>query len=284
MKSYDTDDFLEDIRNMTGHLEEAGLERAIVVDLTREEIGVPVVRVIVPGLEISAVDSERVGGRVKNAKMPNVVVFLGPSLPEAEAREILDADYRPPAKRGDLFKAAKDGAEVICLIDGVFFQECSVAHKEVLYALDNGVKVIGASSMGALRASELDVYGMEGVGEIYEAYRRKELVSDDEVALMFDPYTFEPLSEPLINIRHNLKIAVKEGVLDEECSLALLQEAMSLYFPDRTYDRIINACKGRVAEELLERFKSFIDTERSDLKKEDAIRAIRRAGELADEA
>jgi hypothetical protein len=58
---------------------------------------------------------------------------------------------------------------------------------------------------------------------------------------------------------------------------------MSLYFPERTYDRIINACKGQVSEDLLERFKSFIDTERSDLKKEDAIRAIRRARELADE-
>lgn len=216
--------------------------------------------------------------------VPKVVVFLGPSLPEAEAREILDADYRPPARRGDVYKAAKDGAEVICLIDGVFFQDCSVAHKEVLYALDSGVKVIGASSMGALRASELDVYGMEGMGEIYEAYRRKELVSDDEVALMFDPYTFEPLSEPLINIRHNLKIAVKKGVLDEESSLAMLQEAVSLYFPERTYDKIINACKGRVAEEMLGRFKTFIDTERSDLKKDDAIRAIRRAGELADES
>ena len=219
-------------------------------------------------------------------RMQKIVVFLGPSLPEAEAREILDVDveYLPPAKRGDLFRAARDGAEVICLIDGVFFQDCSVAHKEVLYALDHGVKVIGASSMGALRASELDVYGMEGVGEIYEAYRRKELVSDDEVALMFDPYTFEPLSEPLVNIRHNLKIATKEGVLDLEGSTALLQEAISLYFPDRTYDRIINACKDRVGEELLERFKTFIDSERSDLKKEDAIRAIRRAGDLAGEA
>lgn len=213
-----------------------------------------------------------------------VVVFLGPSLPEAEAREILDADYRPPAKRGDLFKAAKDGAEVICLIDGVFFQDCSVAHKEVLYALDQGVKVIGASSMGALRASELDVYGMEGVGEIYEAYKSGELVSDDEVALMFDPYTFEPLSEPLVNIRHNLKIALREGVLDEESRQVLLQEAMSLYFPERTYDKIISACKGRVTEEILGRFKSFIDTERSDLKKEDATKAIRRAREMADES
>jgi hypothetical protein len=216
--------------------------------------------------------------------VPKVVVFLGPSLPEAEAREILDADYRPPAKRGDLFRAAKEGAEVICLIDGVFFQDCSVAHKEVLYALDSGVKVIGASSMGALRASELDVYGMQGVGEIYEAYKRGELESDDEVALIFDPYNFEPLSEPLVNIRHNLKIAVKRGVIDQESSLVLLQESVSLYFPERTYDRIINACKSRVDEKMLERFKSFIDTERSDLKKEDAIRAIRRAREMVDKA
>jgi putative methanogenesis marker protein 1 len=66
--SYDSNDFLQDIRYMTSRLQEAGLDRAIVVDLTREEIGVPVVRVIVPGLEISAVDSERVGSRVKNAK------------------------------------------------------------------------------------------------------------------------------------------------------------------------------------------------------------------------
>jgi ribosomal protein S12 methylthiotransferase accessory factor len=68
MKSYDSNDFLEDIKYMAGRLEEAGMDRVIVVDLTREEIGVPVVRVIVPGLEISAVDSERVGERVKYAK------------------------------------------------------------------------------------------------------------------------------------------------------------------------------------------------------------------------
>jgi putative methanogenesis marker protein 1 len=68
IESYDSNDFLEDIRHITGRLEEAGLDRAIVVNLTREEIGVPVVRVIVPGLEISAVDSERAGMRVKNAK------------------------------------------------------------------------------------------------------------------------------------------------------------------------------------------------------------------------
>ncbi|MCJ7444571.1 MAG: YcaO-related McrA-glycine thioamidation protein [Methanotrichaceae archaeon] len=66
--SYDSDDFLDDINHMISILENSGLDRVIVVDLSREEISVPVVRVIVPGLEISAVDSERIGLRCRNAK------------------------------------------------------------------------------------------------------------------------------------------------------------------------------------------------------------------------
>lgn len=63
IRSQDSEDFLDDIRLMLKRLKEAGMERAIVVDLTREEIGVPVVRVIVPGLEMSAVDPDRRGHR-----------------------------------------------------------------------------------------------------------------------------------------------------------------------------------------------------------------------------
>jgi thioglycine synthase len=66
--SFESDDFLLDIKYMLGKLEEAGLHQAAVVDLTREEIGIPVVRIIVPGLEMSAVDPERVGKRSRNAR------------------------------------------------------------------------------------------------------------------------------------------------------------------------------------------------------------------------
>jgi ribosomal protein S12 methylthiotransferase accessory factor len=66
--SSDTDDFLKDIQNIIAALEKQGLDRVIVVDLTREEIGIPVVRVIVPGLEVFAMDPERRGERVKHAK------------------------------------------------------------------------------------------------------------------------------------------------------------------------------------------------------------------------
>ncbi|MCX6668427.1 MAG: TfuA-related McrA-glycine thioamidation protein [Methanothrix sp.] len=215
--------------------------------------------------------------------MPETVVFLGPSLPRDRAEQILKAEYRPPAKRGDIYRAAKEGAKIICLIDGVFFQDCSVAHKEVLFALERGARVLGASSMGALRASELDVYGMEGVGEIFRAYKRGDLVSDDEVALIFDPFTWEPCSEPLVNIRFNLELALQKGIIDIPAKDVLFQSAQSLYFPERTYERMMKAAKGRVLAETLQRFREFIDNERRDLKMEDALQALQRAKEIANE-
>jgi hypothetical protein len=216
--------------------------------------------------------------------MPEIVVFLGPSLPRDKAEQIIQADFRPPAKRGDLFKAAKDGADIICLIDGVFFQDCSVAHKEILYALEHGIRVIGASSMGALRASELDVFGMEGVGEIYQAYKRGRLVSDDEVALIFEPFTWEPRSEPLVNIRFNLDNAWQRGIIDTATRDRLFRCAESFYFPERTYERMMQAAEGRVAAEMLQRFREFINTERRDFKMEDAIKALQRVKAIANES
>ncbi len=68
IQSSDTDDFLADIRNIIESLRKQGMDRVIVVDLTREEIGIPVVRVIVPGLEVFAMDPERRGERVNHAQ------------------------------------------------------------------------------------------------------------------------------------------------------------------------------------------------------------------------
>jgi hypothetical protein len=215
--------------------------------------------------------------------LPGTVVFLGPSLPVDRALQILKADYRPPARRGDIYQAAESGASVICLIDGVFFQDCSVAHKEVLYALEKGCRVLGASSMGALRAAELDVYGMEGVGEIYMAYKRGDLVSDDEVALIFDPFTLQPLSEPLVNIRHNLRLACCQGMIDRNTEEALLKIASELYFPDRSYKEIMEKAKGQLPAREMQQLEAFLERERRDLKMEDAILVLRRAKEITEE-
>ncbi len=213
--------------------------------------------------------------------MHDVVVFLGPSLDKASAREILDAVYLPPARRGDIPAAVDAGARIIGLIDGVFFQDCAVAHREVLAALRAGVRVIGASSMGALRAAELDTLGMEGVGEVYRAYRDGRLVADDEVALIFDPESYTPLSEPLVNIRATLQRAVECGVVDADAARVLLEKGRALYFPERTYQALADAAEPEIGSEAAARFLAFADEHAVDRKREDAVAALTFIREIA---
>lgn len=65
-------------------------------------------------------------------------------------------------------------------------------HKELVFALLEGVLVIGAASMGALRAAELYRYGAFGVGQVFEMYKAGE-EDDSLVAMTYDEETFRPL-------------------------------------------------------------------------------------------
>jgi hypothetical protein len=206
--------------------------------------------------------------------MPRIIVFLGPSLEQEEAAGILPAEYRPPAKRGDLLRAVQDGAAIIGLIDGVFHQESAVAHREILAAIKNGVKVIGSSSMGALRAAEMDTLGMTGIGEVYRLYKSGELVSDDEVALVFDPETGIALSEPLVNIRFTLEEAERQGILAPQDHAAILAAAQSVFYPQRTYAKIAAAAEGAVPAGTRERFLAWVKDHAVDQKRKDAVAAL----------
>ncbi|MEN6340930.1 MAG: TfuA-related McrA-glycine thioamidation protein [Methanospirillum sp.] len=208
--------------------------------------------------------------------MPGCIVFLGPSCDEAAARAILPgAEFRPPAARGDIEQAAAEGARLIVLIDGVFLQDCAVGHREVLGVLRAGVTVIGASSMGALRAAELDGLGMVGIGEVYRRFRAGELESDDEVALVYDPESGYALSEPLVNIRATLEGAVAEGALSPTDAAAVIEAAQALYFPERTWPAILRrAAVGDAVREAIARRPPI------DLKRADAIAALEYARDL----
>ncbi len=63
LSGFSTEDIKEDIELTLSLLRKRGFERVIVVDLTRKELGVPTVRVIVPGLEVFGMDPTRVGER-----------------------------------------------------------------------------------------------------------------------------------------------------------------------------------------------------------------------------
>jgi ribosomal protein S12 methylthiotransferase accessory factor len=63
--SLSTDSFEGDLRLLLAALEKAGLTSAIVVDLSRPEVGIPVVKVIVPGLEVMPDPEAQPGARVQ---------------------------------------------------------------------------------------------------------------------------------------------------------------------------------------------------------------------------
>ena len=70
MKNLSTPYVLDDIEVVLGKLMERGFEMVIAADLTRPELDIPVVRMIVPGLEVSTMDPEREGWRAHGVWPP----------------------------------------------------------------------------------------------------------------------------------------------------------------------------------------------------------------------
>ena len=206
--------------------------------------------------------------------MRRPIVFLGPSLSLADARAVLDADYRPPVRRGDVLTAAEERPALIGVIDGVFLATLPPSPMEVLRALQTGVPILGAASLGALRAVELEPFGMIGVGRIFQMYRRRQLTADDEVALVFAPDDFRPQSEPLVNMRFALAAARRAGVIDDRQRRQLLRLAQATYFPERSWPRLWTDAAPVVPSGVLERLRPFVNGGDFNLKRADALRLL----------
>ncbi len=136
-------------------------------------------------------------------------VFLGPSLSLDEAKQLCpSAIFLPPARCGDILEVLKLAPSHLLLIDGFFEAVPAVWHKEILFVMTKNVIVMGASSMGALRASELHPFGMQGLGQVAEWYSDGTITRDDEVAVLHlnAEHHYSSLTEPLVNIRSTLNV------------------------------------------------------------------------------
>ncbi len=209
----------------------------------------------------------------------DLIVFVGPSLPEAEALALAPCRVLPPARQGDIWRALTLRPRAIALVDGVFEAQPSVWHHEVLAALDAGVAVFGGASMGALRAAELAPHGMVGVGAIFEAYQRGELVDDAEVALLHADaeHGFRALSVPLVNVRHVARLAEAARVLSPAESQALVAAAGELFYQDRVWPRVLEALGEAWSATTRERWKAWAAGGLGDLKREDARACLQAA-------
>ncbi len=212
-----------------------------------------------------------------------IIVFTGPTIAPADARKELDAIYLPPVSQGDLYRAAIKRPRAIGIIDGYFDAVPSVWHKEILWAMSQGIHVFGSSSMGALRAAELWRFGMVGVGRIFEEYRDGVIEDDDEVALLHAPaeYGYLGFSEPLANIRHTLASAAEAGVITEVAAGRIANLARELFYPERTYDRILErAEEAGVADGEIAALRAWLPEGAINRKREDALEMLRAMGEF----
>jgi hypothetical protein len=174
---------------------------------------------------------------------PSTIVFVGPTLPASDVTRLLPgAIVAPPVAFGDVLRLAqargKARPQRIAIIDGYFERMAAVWHKEIVLALERGIEVWGAASMGALRAAELAACGMLGVGAVYEAFASGALIADDEVAVAHLPgeHGYRAVSDALVNLREG--IATAPG-LTAPTRTRLIELARTRFYRERTWATLI---------------------------------------------
>ncbi|ASQ03558.1 TfuA domain-containing protein [Sinorhizobium meliloti WSM1022] len=212
-----------------------------------------------------------------------ILVFLGPTLRLSEAEKVLDAIYLQPAAQGDVLLAAHAfRPRAMILIDGQFEDRPAVRHKEILWAMAQGIVIIGAGSMGALRAAELDAFGMIGVGLIYRWYRRfgrgplSSPVPDDAVAVHSGPpeLGFLPLTDALVDLQRTFSAWSRLGAVSPSERDRLTTFARNMNFRERSLSAVLQAA-GWAQERSRELRQQMIGQKRHD-----AILALQQAPTL----
>ncbi|MFM6129988.1 MAG: TfuA-like protein, partial [Sphaerospermopsis kisseleviana] len=193
-----------------------------------------------------------------------IIIFLGPSLSLDRATAILPSgEFRGPIKRGDLDHIASDA--VVGIIDGLFDQNLAISPGEIREAIYQGISIYGAASMGALRAAEIP--RVNGVGRIFEMYRTGTIERDDEVAVLINPDTLEPLTEALVNIRFAVERLVRTGTINRSDGSEIINTSIRLHYTERTYKKILSESRlaaNKDVNDLIRLLKTF------NLKRDDA--------------
>lgn len=206
-------------------------------------------------------------------------VFVGPSVEFHQFESYAGmVEFHPPAKHGSLFSLSLTEHDAILIIDGVYQQSEPLRHKEILDVLSRGIRVIGASSMGALRAAELDIYGMEGFGTVYEWYRKGRLTSDADVAVThenFAPYL--ATSVPIVNVVWACDVLVSEGYITHLQREQVLWLANNVYYVERSRQYFIGLVVSDIPSlscECINRLHALLGNDQS-IKAQDATLAIK---------
>ena len=106
--------------------------------------------------------------------------------------------------------------------------------------------MFGAASMGALRAVELEAYGMHGSGWVFDAFRAGALEDDEEVAVLHGPAEtgFVPVSDAMVNIRATIAAALRAGVIEGGEAETLVRMAKRTFYKERSWSTLLSDAGG----------------------------------------
>ncbi|MEO8705209.1 MAG: TfuA-like protein [Kofleriaceae bacterium] len=202
-----------------------------------------------------------------------IVLFTGPTLPASEVPALPELRVLPPVAQGDVYRVARERPWGIGIVDGYFEHVPAVWHKEILWAMAQGVHVFGAASIGALRAAELADFGMVGVGKIFEHYRDGALTADDEVAVthLSAEHGYRRVSEALVDIRATLAAAVAAERCSPVVAGRVIAHAEAMFYADRTWPKVLAAARTGGEVDALE---AWLGTGRVDQKRRDAVALV----------
>lgn len=166
------------------------------------------------------------------------ILFAGPSLNET-SRALIEAEglqLASPVKKGDIAILLNQGYRgTLIIVDGLFYTQLAVRHLEIRKALEQGCRIFGLSSMGAIRAYEMRFMGMQGYGKVYEKFLEWDDFQDDEVSLLHGPEPdYFPVSEPLVHFRMCMEFWIKSGKIAPDEASIVLQKLKQMFFGDRT--------------------------------------------------
>ena len=201
------------------------------------------------------------------------IVFVGPSLPCRPQGDLPNVAIVKPIRRGD-FTIYGESFDTFVIIDGEFGQSLAVSPKEILGALDRGKRVLGAASMGALRASELDRFGMRGIGWVYERFRSAVVRRDDDVAMTYSPRDFTAWTVPFVNVAYWSEMLLAARTSSSKEVRRIAKVSRSFYFADRTEDALLAALENELGASRVAELLSGFGGSIPDVKRLDARRAI----------
>lgn len=205
------------------------------------------------------------------ASAPRPLVFGGPSLSMVPPQLLTGFEVRPPIKRGELTALQGEPPRTVLVVDGLFGGSMAVTPLECRQLLSLGWRLLGCSSIGALRASELWSAGMIGVGTIYHLLRLEKIPADADVAVAYEAGSWQELGASVVHVR-----AIAARLTSAISAAELVHAARRIHWLERGWADVLKAWGALgVDSQTLAKAKAMSVNEALHPKKLDALEAIR---------